>query len=119
MVNFGPADDLELSSTSPDLGMVSGPDHTAMKCATRLRTYQGEWWLNPTYGIPYFQSILGQKTPDLTAIRGIFVAALKAVPGVHALTKLETSFDNATRKYSVTFAVLDESDTLTEDTVIL
>lgn len=119
MVNFGPYDDLELSSSAPDLGMVTGPAHTAMKCATRLRTYQGEWWLNPAYGIPYHQSILGQKTPDLTAIRGIFIAALKAVPGVQAVAKLDTSFDNATRQYSVAFAVVDESGTLTEDTVIL
>lgn len=119
MVNFGPYDDLELSDTSPDLGMVAGPSHTAMKCASRLRTYQGEWWLDPAYGIPYHQSILGQKTPDLVAIRGIFIAALKAVPGVQTVTRLETSFDNATRKYTVAFSVLDESGTLTEDMVTL
>lgn len=119
MVNFGPCDDLELCGDAPDLSMVSGIDHTVMKCATRLRTYQGEWWLNPAYGMPYHQSILGQKTPDLVAIRGIFIAALAAVPGVQAVTKLETGFDNATRTYTVVFEVLDESGTITGSTLTL
>lgn len=119
MVNFGPNDDLELCGDSPDLCMVSGVDHTVLKCKTRLRAFQGEWWLNPALGLPYHQSILGQKTPDLVAIRGIFVDALNAVPGVQSVTKLETGYDNATRTYTVTFEVLDDSGTTSGTTVEL
>ena len=119
MVNFGPGDDLELGTDSSDFGMVDGIDHTVMKIRQVFRAFQGEWWLEPTLGIPYHQSILGQKQPDLQAIRGIYVAALSSVPGVASITSLDVSFDNASRTYSVTFSAVHDSGATIEEGIIL
>lgn len=118
-MNFGPYDDLDMAPGAVDLCMVSDVEHTAMKIRQRLRTFQGEWWLDPSLGVPYYESILGQKTPDLQAIRGIYAAAISDTPGVQALTALTVTFDNTTRTYSVAFTALDETGTpITESVVI-
>ena len=119
MQNFGPYDDLELDANGLDLAMVSGPDHTAMKIRQTLRAFQGEWWLDPKLGLPYYTSILGQKSPDLQAIRGIYAAAITACPGVQSLTALTVGFDNASRTYTVAFTALDETGTPITDTITL
>lgn len=119
MVNFGPADDLELDSTTLDFQMVSGVEHTAMKIRQVFRSFQGEWWLDPTLGIPYHQSILGQKQPDLDAIRAIYISALAAVPGVASIASLTTAFGNATRTYKVTFTAIADTGELIEESITL
>jgi len=119
MQNFGPYDDLELCAGTVDLCMVSGIDHTAMKIRQRLRTFQGEWWLDPSLGVPYYESILGQKTPDLQAIRGIYAATINATPGVKSLTSLTVGFDNASRTYTVEFTALDETGTTISEAVVI
>ena len=35
--------------------------NVAQRLYIMLRTFAGEWYLNTEHGIPYFQSILGQK----------------------------------------------------------
>lgn len=115
MTNFGPGDDLELDSASHDLAMVSGSAYLPEKVRQRLLTFQGEWWLNPALGVPYYESILGQKNPDLSNIRAVFVDAILGVPGIASISSLSVAFDNATRTYSVTFeAVGDNGETIAE-----
>lgn len=118
MVNFGPEGDLEIGSDL-DLNMASGIDHTAMKIRQRLRTFQGEWWLNPSLGIPYYKNILGQVSPDLEVIRGIFINSISAVPGVASVTSLSLSFDNSTRTIAVTFSAIHDSGEPISETIPL
>ena len=70
----------------------------------RLRTFLGEFWLDVTLGIPYFQEIL-KKNPDMQAVRAAFAAEIQKVSGVKVLNSLEVSMDRALRKLTVTFNV--------------
>lgn len=65
-----------------DLVFVSGVDSIAQDIKLALGLCLGEWFLDETVGVPYFQKILGQKIPDLLVVREIFRQQLLAVPGV-------------------------------------
>lgn len=69
-----------------------------------LRTFLGEWWLDKTIGVPYFEELL-KKNPDLSVVRQAFAAVILSVPGVKKITKLETKFSRATRTFRVDFEV--------------
>ena len=77
----------------------------------RLRTFLGEFWLDQTIGIPYFQEIL-KKNPDMQAVRAAFASEIQKVPGVKTLESLSVSIDRASRKLTVTFSVTGTDDLL-------
>lgn len=77
----------------------------------RLRTFLGEFWLDVTLGVPYFQEIL-KKNPDMQAVRAAFAAEIQKVPGVKTLESLEVSIDRAARKLTVIFRVTGTDDLL-------
>lgn len=77
-------------------------DVVAQRLLILLRTFKGEWFLDTEYGIPYFQSILAQKTSK-SAVDLIFQKAILAENGVKELTFFESTFVN--RQYSMTFRV--------------
>lgn len=67
-----------------------------------LRSYQGEWFLDTTYGIPYYQSILGRKTTK-DGVDLIFQTAILSENGVKEITSFSSTF--VKRQYSMTFSV--------------
>lgn len=67
-----------------------------------LRSYQGEWFLDTTYGIPYYQSILGRKTTK-DGVDLIFQTAILSENGVKEITSFSSTFIQ--RQYSMTFSV--------------
>lgn len=69
-----------------------------------LRTVRGEWWLDPTIGVPYFEEIL-KKNPDMSVVRQAFASVILSVPGVQEITRLEIKFLKATRALRVDFEV--------------
>ena len=77
----------------------------------RLRTFLGEFWIDQTLGIPYFQEIL-KKNPDMQAVRAAFASEIQKVQGVKVLKSLEVSMDRAARKLSVIFRVAGTDDAL-------
>jgi hypothetical protein len=67
-----------------------------------LRTFLGEWWADPTLGVPYFQEIL-KKNPDLSVVRQAILSVILQVPGVVSVPSLTVNLDRATRRMSVSF----------------
>jgi len=49
-----------------------------------LRFFKGEWFLDPDQGLPYFQSILGQKTP-IAIVSQIFRRVISGRPGIKSI----------------------------------
>lgn len=70
----------------------------------RLRTFRGEFWLDQSIGIPYFQEIL-KKNPDLQAVRAAFASEIQKVAGVKTLNSLSLEINREQRKLTVTFNV--------------
>ena len=102
----------ELVLVNGDLQLTTGRGEVRQSLVQALRFCYGEWFLNTTAGIPYFQNVL-VKAPDLVGIQGIFINAITAVPGVLELLSFEFAFDAPSRKLTVTFAV-DSTDGIIE-----
>lgn len=65
-----------------------------------LHTFMEEWFMDTTYGIPYWQSILGKKTTK-AAVDLIFQQKILAENGVKEITEFNSTFVN--RVYSLRF----------------
>lgn len=79
-----------------------------------LSFFQGEWFLDPRQGMPYFQSILGQRTP-LPIVSQIFKRAILGRPGVQSITRFELK-QLPNRAIQLVFAVvLTDGSILTSD----
>lgn len=62
----------------------------------RLRFFYGEWFLDPTQGLPYFKYVF-VVNPDLRLVESIFRRVILGTPGVAALDSLSLMFDRASR----------------------
>lgn len=94
---------------SGQIALAATPLDQRIDC--RLRTFLGEFWLDQTIGIPYFQEIL-KKNPDMDAVRAAFASEIQKVPGVQTLDSLEVTRDRASRKLTVIFRVTGTDDLL-------
>lgn len=105
------ARDLKIDATTGDaviengdIVFVTGIDAIEQDIRLALGLFQGEWFLDETAGVPYYQSILGQKF-NLLVVREIFRQQLLARAGVLEVTSIEVEFDRATRKATVSWRV--------------
>ena len=104
---------LDLNPTSPtfndllvvdgDLVIVSGQPEILQHILQNLRTYLGEWFLDNTVGVAYYQQIL-VKNPDLGAVDAILQDAIVNTPGVTQLTNYKSNYTPGTRQIFVNFA---------------
>lgn len=113
-----------LLNEAHDIVWVNGPllkeqttqtrvDVVAQRLLIRLSTWREEWFLDTSYGVPYW-SILGHKIKK-SAVDLIFQREILAENGVKELTFFESTFEN--RKYTLSFRVKvttgDETETIT------
>jgi hypothetical protein len=91
--------------------MVRGLPSIAQDLRTSLQLFAGEWFLDQSIGLPWFQSIL-VKNPNVRFVRSIFADAIQARPGVVGLANLQLDFDRATRVLRVTFSVQTDAGLL-------
>jgi hypothetical protein len=100
--------DLELTGDSDllienfDLQLISGADAIAQRVWIRLRIFKGEWYLDNTLGMPYFQSIL-KKAPDQITVTTAFKDMILGTPGIASLLSFGMSFDAETRTMNIEF----------------
>ena len=101
-------------SATNDLDLSSGNLAAVTDMATNvlqkiqdvLNQFRGEWFLDTAVGVPYFQTILGQKNPDIAAIRALLLGYILKVNGVKEVLDTSTiAFDAATRSLTWAFAV--------------
>lgn len=89
-----------------DLVFTRGIPAIVQQCRIRLQMFQGEWFLNLDAGIPYWQSILGEKPATaIEAARIFFRRELLTVDGVKQITKLDITYTGITRTLNVTWQV--------------
>lgn len=98
---------------TPDYTTQSRVDVVAQRLRIRLLTFESEWFLDTSYGVPYW-SFLGKKVKK-SAVDLIFQREILAENGVKELTFFESTFEN--RKYTLSFRVKvttgDETETIT------
>lgn len=95
-----------------------GTDPVLQNIVQRLRTYEGEWFLDLTDGTPWYQEIMlkGAKQSDRdNAIQAVILNT----PGVAVLTRYASTYDHAKRRASITFQALKAAGGVVDYTVNL
>jgi hypothetical protein len=83
----------------------------------RMRLFLGEWFLDNTVGVPYFQQIF-VKNPDMSKIEAIFIELILSTPGVDALLDYSFNSNQNSRRFEISFSaqttkgVIDYSGTV-------
>lgn len=90
----------DLALIAGDLTLVADREAIRQEADIRFNFLLGEWFLDVTRGLPWFQKIL-VKSPDLTAIRAIFTDEALEIAGVHSLLKMVLNLNRSTRKLKV------------------
>lgn len=82
----------------------NNPLAVAQAIGTRLRLWQGEWFLDNTSGTPYLQSILGMGTTGKydSAIREVILGT----EGVQQILSYTSNLERVTRTLTVTATVI-------------
>lgn len=96
----GPAHDLVV--TAGNLVIIGDEDQIAQSIREALGFFSGEWFLNNTEGVPWFQEILVAH-PNLDTIQAILINTVLSVPGVTQLNTFSFDFTPGNRTLSVTF----------------
>lgn len=98
--------DFKLNSGTRDLvpGIVTGPDEILQRLVTRLKRELGEWFLNTSAGLPWYQEgngILGSKAHTKRAVDLLIRRETLGTDGVERIIKLNTLFPAGGRSYTV------------------
>lgn len=83
----------------------SGTNPVLQDILQRLRFFLGEWFLDNTQGLPWFQSIL-VKNPKQSDVDAILRNAITGTPGVNQLSTWSFTVNRATRVLSVSFSAI-------------
>jgi hypothetical protein len=97
--------DLELTPTQNLQFTTDFGELVAQTLATRLKFWQGEWWLDTALGVPYLEFVL-IKNPDLATIKTIVTSVILETTGVSELLTYSADFNVSTRTYTANFEVL-------------
>ena len=103
----GPVDiqitDRDLVVTSGDLVVIDEGERVAQAVEMRIQALRGEWFLDRTFGLPYFESVLGEKMIPGEDFDAVVKATILEVDGVNRIISFESSLDHSNRIYEVEF----------------
>lgn len=111
-------DDGDIQITNNGFTLVTGKAQIRQRLINNLRTFFGEWFLDLTLGVPYFQLIFEKGTsPEI--IEALIKDAILDTEGIIALDRFEPlDYDPGTRLLTVDFTartVDDETIEVTEE----
>lgn len=84
------------------LVLVEGSNQKAQQIKIALLTFLGEWFLDTSIGVPYFEQVL-LKQVDKVKIENVFRQKIAAVKGVTRVLKVDTQIDRRNRLLVVNF----------------
>lgn len=90
---------------------IGGNNPVLQDVIQRISMFLGEWYLDNTQGVPWFQQIL-VKNPNQSDIDAIFTNIILGTPGVQSLTNYSFSPNFAKRTLSIKFSLLTSSGTV-------
>lgn len=88
-----------------DIATVSGVDAIRQSLSIRLRFLKGEWFMDPSIGVPYFERIL-VKNPNVQDAQAILRQVILTTPGVLGIERFEFNFDSVGRAARLKFTAL-------------
>lgn len=102
--------DIALSKTN-DLVLIDGAERIRQQVKVTLLTFFGEWFLDTTFGVPYFEVIL-IKNPRRAEIENVLRQKVRDVPGVSAVPSVEIEIDATTRQGRITLEGIETEEGL-------
>lgn len=106
----------DIMSIDGKVGIVKGSDEVVQRVKTRLRRVLGEWFLDISAGLPYFNGdMLGGK--DTKYVLMIVKAEILDTEGVQEVTSISINYNHDTRKANVAAKIIVNSIpyTITEE----
>ena len=101
--------DLDFSNFK--LEFVEGIEYYRQKVKIVLLFFYGEWFLDTTVGIRYFEEVF-VSNPNLTLIDSLFKIAILEIDGITELLEYDSSFGGSDRKFTVTFKAQTDAGVL-------
>ena len=86
-----------------DLQLVDDVKQIMQNLAIRLRFVLGEWYLDITQGVPYFEEFF-RKNPNQIQIESIIKTEIVETRGILEILSFVANFDKRTRVFSVKFS---------------
>ena len=88
----------------------SGQNPVLQDVLFRLRTFQGEYFMDASIGVPWYQQLLGIKTGLASgSLSAVLSDAILSTPGVLRLDRFSASLSTSTRVLSISFAAVTVS----------
>jgi len=118
MTDIRQTEDGDIYVESSNLSFVNGADEVTQLLRQRLTTFFGEWFLDTTIGVPYYQEVF-KKNPNPIAIESAFKNEILNTPGILELSQFQLDIDSSLRELTVTLeavstdGVIDFSEVLT------
>ena len=94
-------DGKDLVTKNGDIKIIQKDDAIRQNISQRLQMFIGEWFLDTSKGVPYYQYIL-MKNPDMDLVSASLKDAILKTPGVLELIDFDFDFLNSNRTLSVT-----------------
>lgn len=82
------------------------------------KTFQGEWFLDVTFGVPYRQQIIG-KGLSKAEIDALYITIINNDPDVLSIRYFQSEYDALAREYSLVYEVVTSDGVLRADTANL
>jgi len=92
--------DGDIALVNSQIQMISGLDEMAQKVDNCLNSFKGDWFLDLTLGVPYFQTILQKGTTD-DQIEAILTDYIASIEGVITILSFEIETNKSTREASI------------------
>jgi len=101
-----------------DLVLISGLDRVEQQIKIRLLFFYGEWFLNSTFGVRYYEDVL-VGNPNFDQIEDMLKAEIADVDSVNEITEFSSNFISSSRQLNVEFTVNTDFGTLEGSEVLI
>jgi len=101
-----------------DIAMVSGKDELRQYLMIRLKFIFGEWFLDTTKGVKYYEEVF-IKNPDIATIDREFKRTILKTDGITELIEFKSSYNRSERKYYLAFKANSNYGELIFDNTLL
>ncbi len=102
----------DLQVINYDLALNTGNALVQQRLKQSLWFFLGEWYLDVTDGVPYYQDIL-VKAPVQITVESILKSTILETPDVLELTNFDLTYENDTRQLFLDFTVTTTFGTVT------
>lgn len=97
----------DLDTSNNELTLTTGLQAIQQHLQVKLRMFLGEWFLNTSVGVPWFQDIL-VKQPNFVTIENALKTEILETVGVIELISFEFDFNSTTRVFTLDFRASTE-----------